>query len=44
MGKPDEIEYLTASTVKAPEGRALDDLKITKMCCRRHILSHVDLL
>jgi DNA-directed RNA polymerase I, II, and III subunit RPABC5 len=44
MGKPDEIEYLTASAVKSPEGRALDDVKLTRMCCRRHMLTHVDLL
>jgi DNA-directed RNA polymerase I, II, and III subunit RPABC5 len=43
-GKSDEIEYLTASTVKSPEGKAMDDVKITRQCCRRHILSHVDLL
>jgi len=30
--------------VKAPEGKALDDLGIKKMCCRRHMLTHVDLL
>ncbi|NDB81779.1 MAG: DNA-directed RNA polymerase subunit N [Alphaproteobacteria bacterium] len=39
-----EMEYLTATTVKTAEGKALDDLKITKTCCRRHFLSHVDLL
>uniref|UniRef100_A0A6C0EP71 DNA-directed RNA polymerase n=1 Tax=viral metagenome TaxID=1070528 RepID=A0A6C0EP71_9ZZZZ len=39
-----EMEYLTATTVKTAEGKALDDLKITKPCCRRHFLSHVDLL
>jgi DNA-directed RNA polymerase I, II, and III subunit RPABC5 len=44
MGKPDEIEYLTASTVKSPEGKAMDDVKITRECCRRHLMSHVDLL
>jgi len=43
-GKTDEMEYLTATTVKTAEGRALDDVKITKQCCRRHMLSHVDLL
>lgn len=39
-----EMEYLTASTVKTAEGKALDDLGVKRMCCRRHFLSHVDLL
>ena len=43
-GKPDEVEYLTISTVKSPEGKAMDDLKLTRICCRRHMLSHIDLL
>jgi DNA-directed RNA polymerase subunit N (RpoN/RPB10) len=38
-----EMEYLTATTVKTAEGKALDDLGITKMCCRRMMLTHVDL-
>jgi DNA-directed RNA polymerase I, II, and III subunit RPABC5 len=42
--KDSEMQYLTATTVKAPEGKALDDLGIKKMCCRRHMLTHVDLL
>jgi DNA-directed RNA polymerase I, II, and III subunit RPABC5 len=42
--KDSEMQYLTATTVKAPEGKALDDLGIKKMCCRRHMLSHVDML
>ena len=46
LGKAEdgEMEYLSATTVKTPEGKALDDLGISKMCCRRHMLSHVDLL
>ena len=40
----DEMQYLTATTVKSPEGKALDDLGIKKMCCRRHMLTHVDML
>uniref|UniRef100_A0A6C0JL92 DNA-directed RNA polymerase n=1 Tax=viral metagenome TaxID=1070528 RepID=A0A6C0JL92_9ZZZZ len=42
-GKTD-MEYLTATTVKTAEGKALDDLKIVRPCCRRHFLTHVDLL
>lgn len=43
LGKTD-MEYLTATTVKTAEGKALDDLKILRPCCRRHFLTHVDLL
>ncbi len=39
-----EMEYLTPTTVKTAEGKALDDLGVTRMCCRRHFLTHVDLL
>jgi DNA-directed RNA polymerase I, II, and III subunit RPABC5 len=42
-GKTD-MEYLTATTTKTAEGKALDDLKIIRPCCRRHFLTHVDLL
>ena len=28
---------------KTPEGLVLDQLKLTKYCCRRHMLTHVDL-
>lgn len=45
-GKPEngEMEYLTATTEKTAEGKALDDIGITKICCRRMMLSHVDLI
>ena len=39
-----EMEYLTATTEKTAEGLALDELKLKKTCCRRHFLSHVDLI
>ena len=39
-----EMEYLSSTTVKTAEGKALDDCGIKEMCCRRHMLSHVDLL
>ena len=42
-GKSD-MEYLTAVTTKTAEGKALDDLKVVRPCCRRHFLTHVDLL
>jgi len=39
-----EMEYLTATTVKTAEGKALDDLGVKRPCCRRHFLTHVDLV
>jgi DNA-directed RNA polymerase I, II, and III subunit RPABC5 len=39
-----EMEYLTVVTTKTAEGKALDDLKVGRPCCRRHFLTHVDLL
>lgn len=43
-GKGDEMEYLTVTTTKTSEGKALDDLKLHKLCCRRHFLTHIDLI
>lgn len=38
------VTYLTReNTEKAPEGEVLDEMGITKMCCRRHFLTHVDI-
>jgi len=38
------VEYLTHETVdKTPEGQVLDILNLNKMCCRRHMLTHVDI-
>lgn len=42
-GKTD-MEYLTSMTTKTAEGKAMDDLGIAKQCCRRHFLTHVDLI
>jgi DNA-directed RNA polymerase I, II, and III subunit RPABC5 len=39
-----ELQYLTQDTKKSAEGRALDSIRLTKMCCRRHMLTHVDLI
>jgi DNA-directed RNA polymerase I, II, and III subunit RPABC5 len=42
--KNDRVIYLTQEfRDKTPEGMVLDELKLTKMCCRRHFLSHVDI-
>ena len=38
------VLYLTKEfTEKTAEGEVLDDLGLTKMCCRRHLLTHVDI-
>lgn len=43
-GKTDKVTYLTATNrEKTPEGQVLDELGLTKMCCRRHLLTHVDI-
>jgi DNA-directed RNA polymerase subunit N (RpoN/RPB10) len=40
-----EIKYLDSSNLtKTPEGKVMDDLGLSKMCCRRHMLTHVDIL
>ena len=47
MAKGMEVEkvvYLTPTTVdKTPEGDVMDRLQLTRMCCRRHMLTHVDI-
>jgi len=41
---PEKIVYLTKENVeKTPEGQVLDDLHITNVCCRRSMLTHVDI-
>ncbi len=38
------VQYLTKEMVdKTPEGIVLDRLRLNKMCCRRHMLTHVDI-
>lgn len=39
-GRGDEIPYLTGTTTKTAEGRAMDELGLTRECCRRHFLTH----
>jgi DNA-directed RNA polymerase subunit N (RpoN/RPB10) len=40
----DNVVYLTKeNTDKTPEGITLDKLKLNKICCRRHLLTHVDI-
>jgi DNA-directed RNA polymerase subunit N (RpoN/RPB10) len=41
---PEKVVYLTRDNVaKTPEGQVLDNLGVTRMCCRRHMLTHVDI-
>lgn len=41
---PENVVYLTKDNAKkTPEGIVMDNLKLTRMCCRRHMLSHVDI-
>ena len=38
------VQYLTKEmTDKTAEGQVLDILNLNKMCCRRHMLTHVDI-
>ena len=40
----DKVIYLTKSfSKKTPEGEVLDVLNLKKYCCRRHMLTHVDI-
>ena len=47
MAKSMDVEkvlYLTKEyRDKTPEGEVLDELNMYKMCCRRHMLTHVDI-
>ena len=39
-----KVIYLTKEFKdKTPEGEVMDRLKLTKLCCRRHMLTHVDI-
>lgn len=40
----DNVLYLTKQyNEKTHEGYVMDELGLTRMCCRRHILTHVDI-
>ena len=40
----DKVLYFTKHNIKkTAEGQVLDDIGFTKMCCRRHFLTHVDI-
>jgi DNA-directed RNA polymerase I, II, and III subunit RPABC5 len=41
---PEKVLYLTKDRVeKTVEGDVLDELRLTNICCRRHMLTHVDI-
>ena len=42
--KVNKVVYLNKDMIdKTPEGEVLDELKLNKYCCRRHMLTHVDI-
>jgi len=42
--KVDRVIYLTKDNIeKTAEGEVLDELRLFNMCCRRHMLTHVDI-
>lgn len=41
----DTIQYLDSEKIeKTIEGKVLDELGLVDVCCRRHMLTHVDIL
>tara|TARA_Y100000816_G_C25842083_1_gene440055 strand:- start:4 stop:237 length:234 start_codon:yes stop_codon:yes gene_type:complete len=39
----DDVQYLTEDNIeKTAEGQVLDMLQLNQICCRRHMLTHVD--
>jgi len=42
---PNAVIYLTQDNIKKTiEGKVMDDLGLKKICCRRHFLTHVDIV
>ena len=40
-----EVQYITGKDLPdTPERKAMDELGITRYCCRKHLLTHRDLL
>ena len=40
----EKVVYLTKDNVdKTAEGEVMDKLRLTRYCCRRHMLTHVDI-
>jgi DNA-directed RNA polymerase subunit N (RpoN/RPB10) len=37
------VEYFNMDNIhKTPEANIMDELRILKVCCRRHVLTHVE--
>ena len=43
LGVDDIIYFTTDNTDKTNNGIVLDNLKLKKICCRRHMLTHVNI-
>ena len=40
-----DVIYLNSNNKKKTiEGNVMDELKLNKICCRRHMLTHVDII
>jgi len=40
-----DVIYLNSNNIKKTiEGNVMDELKLNKICCRRHMLTHVDII
>ena len=40
----DDVIYMTKNNIKkTPEGEVMDELHLNKICCRRHMLTHIDI-
>jgi DNA-directed RNA polymerase I, II, and III subunit RPABC5 len=37
------VYFSSTNTEKTAEGETLDELRLTNVCCRRHMLTHVDI-
>lgn len=43
--KDDDAKHdIVNITKKEPRGLLMDEMGVTRMCCRRHLLTHVDLI
>ena len=42
-GNDSVIYFDGKNNKKTPEAKVLDDLNLKRICCRRHMLTHVDI-
>jgi DNA-directed RNA polymerase subunit N (RpoN/RPB10) len=39
-----DVIYMTKNNIKkTPEAEVMDELHLNKICCRRHMLTHIDI-